>query len=418
MILDLRVTHKGVSVPELEAASFGNRLKAVGDISSLDAVKESVILQTCHRVEVFIVARAEEAKGQVLDYWVKETEIAKDRLFRAVEVVRDSEALRHLLSLAAGLESMIVGEDQILGQVKDTYLEAKDVGTLGPILGTVFLKAISVGGRVRRETAINKGSVSIGSAGVDLAERILGDLRKKRVLVIGAGELGTLVGKALAKRRLSSIFVANRTYERGVRLAKMINGEAVRFKKLDELLPTVDTVLVASGAPHYVLTAERVKRDLRGRERGKLLIIDLSQPRNVEESVALLPNVRLHTIDDLRAVAEKNLQRRMREIGKVKRIINVELKHLEKLIKRSAVEPVIIDLCNHIETVRRQEIKKAIKLGSFDKKQRTVVDDLTKVLVKKILYHPLQRLRSSAEEGDGELAFVVEELFKLKKGRD
>ncbi|MFQ6085620.1 MAG: glutamyl-tRNA reductase [Candidatus Bathyarchaeia archaeon] len=418
MILNLHVTHKKASVPTLEAATFENQLKAVKDILSLDSVKESAILQTCHRVEIFVVATSGEAKEQILDYWVQETRVAKDQLLEALDVARDPEALHHLLSLAAGLKSMIVGEDQILGQVKDTYTEALRAGTLGPVLKTVFMKAISAGRRVRNETAINEGSVSIGSAGIDLAERILGDLHERRVLVVGAGELGTLVGKALAKRRLPSTFVANRTYEKGVRLARMINGFAVRFNKIDQLLPTVDVVIVATAAPHYVLTTERVRRSLRKREGEGVLIIDLAQPRNVEESVASLPNVELYTIDDLRSIADENLRRRLGEVGKAKHIIQEELEHLEKLVRQRSIEPTIANLCGKLEIIRQRELKRALKmLGALDEEQRAIIDSLTRVLVKRILQDPLEGLRVAAEKGRAELALAIDTLFKLKERR-
>ncbi|NIQ07689.1 MAG: glutamyl-tRNA reductase [Candidatus Korarchaeota archaeon] len=287
-------------------------------------------------------------------------------------------------------------------------------GTVGPILETSFEKAIKTGRKVRVRTRIDKGAVSIGSAAVDLLEEALGDLKDKRIIVIGAGETGGLVGKALASREHAVTYVANRTYKRGVRLARMLGGQAVRFNKVKHFLACVDAAIVATAAPHHVLTKKLVQEALDKRKSGALLIMDLSQPRNVEESVANLPNVELHDIDDLRGIAEVNRKMRRREIKKVEIIVQNELKRLELTLKRKRAEPLISALCNKAEEIRRKELNKALKmLGKLDDDQRKVVDDLTMVLVKRILHHPFMNLRKAAVSGDIDTISATRELFNI-----
>lgn len=417
LILNLRITYEGAKVSTIEAATFRDPYEAMKEICLLEFVEECIILQTCNRVEIYtVVTDKGEAERGIIDYWLKKTRVDGDKLHKSIEVSTNSEAYRHLLSLASGLKSMIIGEDQILGQIRDAYIKSRDIETTGSILGTAFMKAVSVGRRARKETSINKGAVSISSSAVDLIEGVLGGLNGIRVLVIGAGEAGTLVGKALAERKTVSTFVANRTYKRAVRLSQMTGGKAIRFDKLDEMLPTVDVIIVATGAPHYILTKKRVEKALlKRKKKGKMIIVDISQPRNVENKVRLLPNVELHDIDALRATAEENLKKRLKEAEKAKEIVLEEVKHLELLIKRKQAEPVISDLCARMEKIRQKELKKALKmLKSVNERQRTIINDLTKVLIRRTLQPAFNNLRVAAEKGDLELISAVEKLFNIE----
>lgn len=411
------MTHKGAEVSSVEAATFSDPCEAMKEICLLEIVEECIILQTCNRVEIYTVVINEgEAARDLIDYWLKKTRVDGDKLLKSIEVSTNSKAYRHLLSLASGLKSMIIGEDQILGQIRDAYIASRDNGTSGSILDTAFMKAVSVGRRVREETAINKGAVSISSSAVDLIEGILGGFNEIRVLVIGAGEAGTLVGKALAERKTVSTFVANRTYERAVRLSQMTGGKAIRFDKLDEMLPTVDVIIVATGAPHYILTKKRVEKAMwKRKKKRKMIIVDISHPRNVENTVGLLPNVELHDIDALKDIAEENLKKRLKEAEKAKEIVIEEVKHLELLIKRKQAEPVISGLCTKMEKIRQKELKKALKmLKSINEGQRTIINDLTKVLIRRSLHPAFNNLRVAAEKGDLKLISAVEKIFDIE----
>lgn len=416
-IVNLRFTHKKAPITVLETLTFKEPRRMLKEMRALGYVKECVLLQTCNRVEIYAVVSGPDlvkAESEIAEYWRQRTGVDKEEFYYPLEKSSDSEALFHLLRLTSGLESMIVGEDQILGQVQEAFDEAKECGTIGPILETSFEKAIKTGRRVRLRTRINKGAVSIGSAAVDLLEEALGGLKEKKIIVIGAGETGGLVGKALASREHAVIFVANRTYERGVRLARMLGGHAVRFNRVKDFLTHVDAAIVATAAPHYILTKKLVQEVLDKRRGRKLLIMDLSQPRNVEESAANLPNVELHSIDHLRGIAEANLKMRLREVEKAEAIVKNELKRLELMLKREQAEPLISALCSKAEEIRRKELRKALgMLGKLNNDQRKVINDLTFVLIERILYHPITNLRKAAVSGDITTMSVAQKLFNL-----
>jgi glutamyl-tRNA reductase len=420
-IVNLRFTHKEVPITFLERVTFKEPNKILKEIHALDLVRECVILQTCNRVEIYAAVSEKNFKKAVLEiaeYWRQRIGVDQEKFYHALKESCNSEALSHFMKLTSGLESMIVGENQILGQVQGAFEEAKKCDTIGPVLETIFQKAIKTGRKVRFKTRINKGAVSIGSAAVELLEDTFGDSKDKKIIIIGAGETGGLVGKALASRRHTAIFVANRTYERGVRLAKMLGGHAVRFNKVKDLLVEVDIAIVATAAPHYVLTKGLLQKVLDRRKGKKLFIMDLSQPRNVEESVTNLPGVELRNIDDLRGIAETNLKTRQREIEKAEAIVKTELNHLKLMLKQKQAKPLISALLHKAEEIRRKELKKTLKmLGKLDDDQQKVIDNLTLVLIERILYHPIKNLRNAAVNGDVNTISVAQKLFDLNLSR-
>ncbi|BAW31740.1 glutamyl-tRNA reductase [Methanothermobacter sp. MT-2] len=325
-------------------------------------------------------------------------------------IEEDKKALKHLLRLASGLESMIIGEDQILGQIKDARLEALKRGLCGPTLDMIFNKAVHVGQIIRNKTKINKGSVSIGSAAVELAESVQGDLKCKKVLVIGAGEMGALVARALAEKQLKAIVVANRTYDRAVRLARELGGYAIQFDRLDEALSDADVVISATAAPHYILTRERVEKAIPIERRDSVTMIDIANPRDIEEKVREL-GIRLFNIDDLRGIAEKNRRKRENEARKAEQIIEKELELLVNSLKYKKVEPLISQIRKSMEEIRIRETEKAMQmLGELEDKEK-IIDDLTRSIVNKIFHDIISKLRKAAEEDDEELIKACEKLF-------
>lgn len=248
MIACLSASHKKASLPMLESLNIPNQDALMKSFYSDGLVQECVLLQTCHRVEIYCVLGDPDKNhvtDRILKSWSAKAGISFDLLSKIVEVYEGKEALTHLFNLASGLESMVLGEDQIVGQVRLAYVKAKKLGLAGLILEKVFMKAVNTGRRIRTETAINEGSVSISSVAVDLAEKDLGAVSSLNTLVIGAGDTGSIVAGSLKKRRAKRIFVANRTFERGSKLASMIGGKAVRFNHLWQVLPKVDLVIVA-----------------------------------------------------------------------------------------------------------------------------------------------------------------------------
>ncbi|WP_309493123.1 glutamyl-tRNA reductase [Candidatus Hecatella orcuttiae] len=418
-ILNLKATYKRASIPLLEKLTFQDPQKAIKKIRDIENVAEAVILQTCNRVEIFTAAQNPEAGEAVGEYWRKEVNVEKEKFYSLIEAAYDTEAITHLFRLASGLESMVIGEAQILGQVKKALQEAKRNDTVGPLLEKVFTKAIKTGGRVRLETSIGRGAVSIGSVAVNLAEEVLNGLEGKRFLILGAGETGTLVGKALAARRQAAVIVANRSYPRAVRLARMLGGRAVSFSQLGKFLAEADVVVVATSAPHPVLRLSAVEEALRRRSKAEnpLLIIDLSQPRNVDAEIARLPGVQLHNIDDLQKLGEVNLKMRAAEVEKAERIVEREVKNLESALRRETVEPVISALYSKAEEIRRKEVERALRmLGGGDGRWRRFLEDLSRELVERIFHYPVQALRKAAEKDQAAFISAVQELFNLKAG--
>jgi glutamyl-tRNA reductase len=411
-ICNLSITHKWASLNDLECARIDNVEGALKAMHAAAGVSECVIVQTCNRIEVYL---------NVTNEFDVSTFVA--RLFPSVppELIGRYEAresLRHLMRLASGLDSMIVGEDQILGQLKEAVEMARKEDTLGPDLGLALSKAIKAGKRVRTETQINRGSVSVGSAAVNLAERVMGSLENKAILSIGAGELGTLVAVALAERELKAMFFSNRTFRRAQTLAKRLGGTAIRFDKIDDYLCEADLVISATAAPHCILTHDQVSRAMQQRNGQSLVIIDIANPRDVEESVATLDNVDLHNIDDLRKITEINLKKRHAEIGKVVAIINQELNLLERLYKKDRANELIASLYQNAEELRARELEKAhnrLRNEEDLSKYEQILDDLSGSIVNKLLFELTASLREAAANDDYDLMSSAHKLFKRQE---
>ncbi|MGZ5233422.1 MAG: glutamyl-tRNA reductase [Burkholderiales bacterium] len=408
-ISNLSISHKWASLNDLECARIDNVEEALRTMRSADGVSECAIVQTCNRIELYLnVTNEFDASAFVAQFFPS---VPPELIARS----ESRESLRHLMRLASGLDSMIVGEDQILGQLKEAVETASKEGTLGPELGLAFSKAIRVGKRVRTETQINRGSVSVGSAAVDLAERVMGTLEDKAILSIGAGELGTLVAVALAERELKAMFVSNRTFRRAQTLAKRLGGTAIRFDMIDDYLSEADLVISATAAPHYILTREQVSHAMQRRSGQSLVIIDIANPRDVEEDVATLDNVDLHNIDDLRKITEHNLKKRRSEIGKVVAIINQELNLLEEQYKRDRANELIASLYQNAEELRARELEKAhhrLRSEGGLSKHEQILDDLTASIVNKLLFELTASLRDAAANDDDDLMRSAHKLFK------
>jgi glutamyl-tRNA reductase len=312
----------------------------------------------------------------------------------------------HLLELAAGIDSMIVGEDQILGQMKAALGRAREAGASSNLLDTCVEKAIHVGIQVRRRTNINRGAVSIGSAAVQLAENLLGGLADKHILVIGSGEMGMLVAQALSARGLSAIYVANRTYERAVTLANKIGGRAVNMKDLYHFIQLSDVVISCTAAPHPVIHCGPLREAMKDRywpheERPRpTIIIDIAQPRDVEEGVAGIAGVSLFSIDDLRVVSENNLRERRAEAERAGEFIDEELGQFVSLVNRTAADDTLSSLYTWAEAIRVRERDRAVHRLGGDDRSREVIDDLTRAMVKKLLSDVTLSIRKCAEQGD------------------
>jgi glutamyl-tRNA reductase len=402
-ITSASVNHHRASVGNIEAARFADVDAALKRLTVMGA-SEAMIIQTCNRVELYAVS---EDAGILARFAAAEGMPSLDHAC-------GDDALLHLLRLACGLDSMIIGEDQILGQLKSAYLLSEKNGCMGGILSTAVLGAIEAGRRVRQETRINKGSVSIGSAAVELAESLAGDLKDKSILVVGAGEMGTLVANGLAQKNLKGIYVANRTYEQAQRLAANLGGTAVRLDDVCNYIAEADVLICATAAPHLIITKKMIETCVRK----PLIIIDITNPRNVEEAVSRVQGVALHNIDSLKKLNEANLERRRAEVGQVERIISEELARMKKAYGRRRADHVIGGLYMHADSLRLAELDRAVgrlaSHGGLNEDQKDILSEFSRALTGKILAAPARRLRLAAEKGDDEYLRTARVLFDLE----
>lgn len=361
------------------------------------SIGEYIEISTCNRKEYYIHNNNIPEDDELLSH-------------ENVSIVIDygQSAVMHLLRLTSGLESMIIGEDQILGQVKDAKNNAIKNHHCGKVLDTIFTKAIHVGQVVRNKTRINKGSVSIGSAAIDLAEKHIGSLVDKSVLVIGAGKMGKLVAKALAEKDLKAIFVANRTYYVAVNLAEDLGGEAILFNDLEKYLTTADLVISATSAPHPVITKDRLLKC--GRNYETLMMVDIANPRDISEDVCEL-GVKSFNIDDLREIAEINTNLRRKEFVEAESIINEEFILLKESFKIMEFDKLLGNLRASMEDIRQRETQKAnVKLADVDGSVK-ILDNLTNSIVNKIFYDISKKVKKAAKDENEDILAACEYIF-------
>ena len=414
-ISSMVISHKKATVAEMECAWPLTTEEMLDKLIENESVYECVILKTCNRAEIYIVS---EKGSSVLFNFSKVIGVET----RIVDFYDHGESLDHLLRLSCGLESMIMGEDQILGQIRDAYNLAVKKKTIGRVLDTAFTKAIQVGKRARTETRINEGSVSIGSAAVELAEDCLGGLDGKTIMVVGVGEIGVLVARALADKNLEGIYISNRTHKKAQELAYELGGEAILFDEFSNYLKSADVVISATGAPHYVILEKTIREVLPLRNGKPLFMVDIANPRDIEESVGELDGVTLCNIDNLRVVSEKTLKMRNEEAKKVIEIIHEELILLGKQYKRQRADDIISELYRNVYDIREEEKQKAVHkfrvkhtIGEFEE---TILENLTHSIANQILAEPTKVLRDAAESDDDDLLDAVARVFKIKRSSE
>ena len=396
MILNLRVDHKIADIQSMEVISKDID-ELFAELQEKYSIGEYIEISTCNRKEIYIHNEN-----------IPEDEELLSHENQSIVIDYGQSAVMHLLRMTSGLESMIVGEDQILGQVKDAKHKSMKNHHCGKVLDLIFTKAIHVGQVVRNKTNINKGSVSIGSAAIDLAEKHIGCLDDKSVLVIGAGKMGRLVAKALAEKDLNAIFVANRTYYVAVDLAKDLGGEAILFNDLEEYLATADVVISATSAPHHIITKERLLGIDMDYE--NLMMVDIANPRDISEDVCEL-GVKSFNIDDLREIADENTRLRIKEFGEAENIINEEFLLLKESFKIMEVDELLGNLRASMEEIRQRETQKAsVKLADVDGSVK-ILDNLTNSIVNKIFYDISKKVKKAAKEDNEEIIEACEYLF-------
>jgi len=412
VIFCLSASYKKAKLPLLESLVFKDADAVAKGLCSEGLTEECVLLQTCHRVEIYGVLKGSSEKdaiSRILRYWSANTGISLDILTGNVDLLKDREAVLNLFNVACGLDSMVVGEDQILGQVRTAYVKAKKLGSVGLVLDKTFMRAVNTGRRVRTETRVNEGAVSISSAAVDLAAKEIGDLRRKTVLVVGAGEAGSVAAETLRRRGVKTLLIANRTYETGVQVAKKLDAKPVRFEELYDVIPRTDLTIVALTVDRPIIKAHKL------RVQRKLLVVDISQPRAVEESVGSIDGVVLRNIDDLKPVVDESVQSREAEAEKARAIVLEELKRFEAQQFEFLIQPLVSEIYKRVDGIRQKELKRALsKLAESDEKRMSILDRFSRELVERILQVPIDQLREAALNNDDGLLSAAEKLFKVK----
>ena len=412
-IINARVTFRKSPIHVLERFTFNDLTNAYSSFRDNSGLNECVILQTCNRVEVFGIGNQTDIE-KIKKTWASLAGLEENAFLDNLEYSKGKDVFHHLLNLTSGLDSMVLGEEQILGQIKNSITNARENKWSSEHLNTLFDKTIRVGTRIRNSTGISKGSISVGSMAVKLAEENVDDMKSKQILLIGTGEAAALVAKSL-KRRGYAFSVSSRTIQRSESFSKTVGGKSVDFNEILTGLGKYDIVFVATSAPYFLVTFERIQEALKQKS-GGMMLLDLSNPRTVDEKVAELNNIKLMNIDQIAEMVDKNMRSRVGQKNTAEQIINEELPVVEASMKRLEAEPIVKDVFKNIDNLRNKELQKALNmLGDLDDDKKKIVDELTKAIVESIVSTPMNNLRKETEQGNDDLLEAVSKLFDYKK---
>jgi len=386
------------------------------------AVEEHAVLSTCYRVELYahLVDGIEDPREELIGVLAQAHGVERDQLLDHLYVHAGEDVARHLSRVAAGLDSLVLGEAEILGQVRDAFEEARIAGSLGPVLSHLVRTAVSAGRRARTATAIGVNPATASSMALALAHGTLGGLRQKRVLVVGAGRIGLQTLKALAGRGVEQIGVANRTRGRADEIAPRFGASVFGLDELEDALAWADVVVTATSSEEPVVEADAVRRAMSRRASRPLVVVDLAVPADVDRAAGEVAGVRLFDVDDLRAGLDEAMAARLREVPRVEAIIEEEVEAFGRRYRELAVEPLVVELRRRAEEIREQELERVLReFGEVDPETAERIAHLSRVLVKKLLHEPTVRLRERAGTGDAdEVAAAVRELFGLPVPHD
>lgn len=412
------LNHKTAPVELREQVAFdGDALATcLHQLKHVEGLEEGLILSTCNRVEILVSADDHtDARQSIETFLSTSSHVPGGKLSSHLYHFEGKDAIRHLFRVAASLDSMIVGEPQILGQIKAAFSAAKSAGTAGHDLEFVLTRAFSVAKRVRTETEIGSSAVSISFAAVELAREIFGSLKDKKVLLIGAGKMSELAARHLRRSGIGEVLVTNRTRERAEHMAELFSGKVVAYDKMLETLPMVDIAIASSGAPHYILTEENMRPVMAARRQRPMFLIDIAVPRNIAPGVNSMEAVFLYDIDDLGRVVEKNLKGRQSEAAQAEVIITEEVENILHRMEARKVTPIIVKLQDQMESWRKGELERVRgKLGELTPQQNEAVEALLRSVTNKMLHGPLSELRATAGKPEGEMtAEMIRRIFRL-----
>ncbi len=410
-----------IEVREQLAVEEDKLREILRDVHATGSFSEVMILSTCNRVEVYGVADVPgEARALAFRHLCRHRGVEPTSLEPMLYTKSDTDAVHHCLRVASSLDSMILGEPQILGQVKDAFALAQGCQTIGPILHRLLTQSFAVAKKVRTETGVARHAVSVSFAAVELARKIFGSLEGKSVLLIGAGKMGEMAAKHLVDQGAFPIYVANRSWGRAQELARALAGTAVPFEECLVTMEDVDIVITSTGAPEPIVRRDDVQRALHARRSRPLFFIDIAVPRDVEPGVNDLDNVFCYDIDDLRQVVDANIRERLREAQKAEALVAHEVAKFTARGREVETVPTIVSLKEKLETIRRGEVAKTLaRIPDASEETRQIIEAMSSSLVNKILHAPITKLRETSRGGHGRRwTELVSELFGLGGRRD
>lgn len=420
-IVIVGLNHRSAPIEVRETVAFEkNYIKdALARMRAYPSIREGVIISTCNRVEVVAAAAESQPAFQDIKNFLAEHRSSNPELEfeEHLYTYRGADAVKHLFRVAASLDSMVVGEPQILGQLKEHYALAQESGAVGAVLHRLFHRSFFVAKRVRTETGIASRAVSVSSVAVDLAKRIFERFDDRNVMVIGAGKMGDLMARYLQRAGVKSVMVTNRTFERAVELAERIHGSPIRFDDFPRYLRMADLVIGCTGSPEILVDAATVEKVLRERKQEAMFFIDIGDRRNFDLEINNIDNAYLYNIDDLRGVADENLQERSSEAEKAEAIVLEEVEGFVEWVNSLDQIPTIAAFREKLEAIRQKEIEKSLSghLRGLSEKQKKAVEDMTAAMLKKILHGPISHLKRTTEgEDDALYVAALRKLFDLE----
>lgn len=412
-LLNVRITHKKAPIHVLEKFTFKDIDKAYRVFLTRGDIRECVIVQTCNRVELFLALEKVDVE-KIFEIWRDITEL-KELSFELAEVDHDKGAINHLLRLTSGLESLVVGEDQILGQVKRAFEYSRQNCYVDSFIPLIFEHAIKVGSRIRTNTGLNKGSTSIGSMAVNLAEGYFDDFQNKKVLLIGTGEGATLVAKSLKKRQVS-FNVASRTFDRAKSFSSTVGGTPIKFEDALSNFDKTDIIFVSTTAPYYLITYDRIFNCMKKND--AMMIFDLSNPRTVDDKIATISGIKLVNIDQIAEIVDRNLKRRYEEIRLAEKMIQSGMQSMDLLFRKIRAEPFVVSIFKIVDEVRNRELSKATRKLGIKKgmKEFEIMEQLSYAIVEGILSTPMNNFRKEigSTEKNEDVLNIVSRIFNYE----
>ena len=417
-IINARVTYRKAPIYLLEKFTFRDLEAAYKMLLKKAELKECVILQTCNRVEIF-AASDNPNEQKLLECWAAMVGLSDKDFTDIADVSKDNDVILHLMKLGSGLDSLVIGEDQVLHQLKRAFEYSLKNNYAGSHLSSIFKMVVKSANRVRKSTGVSKGSISIGSIAVNLAEEHFDNLKDKRILLIGSGQSASLIAKSLNQRGVKFV-IASRTIERARSFAETVAGEPILFEDALERLHDFNLIFISTTAPYYLITYDRIEKAINKRDEG-MIIFDLSNPRAVEETVKTIRKVKLINMDQIAEIVEGNMHSRKNEIQAAEKMIDNEMKSADVILKRNRAEPTVVSIFKRVDTIRDHELKKALSLlgKAVGPRESRIIEQLSYAVVEGILSSPMNNLRKEIETSneDEELMKLVVKLFNYEDKR-